>query len=473
MNLMHQAWSLRSRQTATTVARCASAIAVLVFFASAPHADAPGVYAIRGARLVTVAGAPVESGTIVIRRGLIDAVGESIAVPADAAVIDGKGLAVYPGLIDLGNVGAADQSAPPQPSNLKTTADVERWKRLQIFHPQSRAADALKLDEANLTQLASAGVTSVLALPAGEVVSGQSVLANVVAPPEEPQIGNIVESRRGLAVVRTPIALHVSFPEHPRAAASAYPESLMGVIAFVRQAFMDAQHYHDIMSRRLQPGADRLPQRLALQDDPALEALQAALNRQIPVAFEANEAREIRRALKIASEFKLDPIVTGARSPEDATVDLKEQHARVIYSLNLPQRPKALAPDADEPLRVVRQRMAAIKVPAELAKAGVPFAFESAGLEDPQEFLKNATKVVKAGLPAEAALRALTIGAATMAGVADRLGSLEQGKIANLVVTDGDLFEEKTAIRHVFVDGRPLKLEERPQRSRSVEVGQK
>jgi imidazolonepropionase-like amidohydrolase len=302
-------------------------------------------------------------------------------------------------------------------------------------------------------QLPATGVTSVLALPAGEVISGQSALINVVAPPEEPQIGNIVEPRIGRVVLRAPVALHVSFPDRPRAAAAAYPESLMGVIAFVHQSLLDGQHY------ALEQAHYRRVKTAEPPDDPALEALQPALDRKMPVAFEANEAREIRRALKLAAEFKLDPIVTGARDAEQVVADLKAQGARVIYSLNFPQRSKNLAPDADEPIRLLRERAEAPKVPADLAKAGVPFGFESAGLPDPKEFVKNAAKVVKAGLPVDAAVRALTLDAATIAGVGDRLGSLEPGKIANFVVTTGNLFDDGTKIVRVFVDGRPVNLD--------------
>src|SRR5262245_55854319 len=158
----------------------------------APRAEAPNVYAIRGARIVTAAGAPIDNGTIVFSRGRIDAVGASATVPPEAVVIDGKGLSIYPGLIDLGNTRAADQPIPQQPQNLRTTAEVERWKRAQILKPQVRAADAVKVDDSELTRLASAGITSVLALPSGDVITGQSALVNVVAPPDEPQIGNIV-----------------------------------------------------------------------------------------------------------------------------------------------------------------------------------------------------------------------------------------------------------------------------------------
>jgi imidazolonepropionase-like amidohydrolase len=418
-----------------------------------PRADTPTAFAIRGARIITAVGPPIDAGTIVIRDGRIEAVGASAAIPADAELIEGRGLIAYPGLIDLGNSRAADQPLPQQPQGLRTTAELERWKRSQILRPQVRAADIVRVDSDDLTALASAGITTVLATPPGDVMPGQSALVNVVVAPEVPQIGNVVEQRRGLAVVKTPVALHVSFPARPRVGGGAYPGSLMGVIAFVRQAFLDAQHYG-----ALQPHDQRIKATDRRADDPALEALQPALDRKISVAFEANEAREILRVLNIAREFKLDPIVTGARNAQDVTADLKAQKARVIYSLNYPQRPKALAPGADEPLRVLRERADAPKVPAELAKAGVTFAFESAGLTDPKDFLLNAAKAVKAGLPSDAAIRALTVSAATIAGVAEHLGSLEAGKMANIVVTDGDLFEEKTAIKHVFIAGRLVPL---------------
>jgi len=418
-------------------------LAALLALPFALRADSPNVYAIRGARIVTAAGAPIEGGTIVVRRGVIDAVGGSVAVPPEAMVIDGAGMTVYPGLIDLGNTRAADQPVPALPQNLRTTAEVERWKRTQILKPQARAADTVKVDDADLTKLASAGVTSVLALPSGDVISGQSALVNVVAPPEEPQVGNIVDGRRGLIVVKSPVALHVSFPDRPRVTANAYPESLMGVMAFVRQAFLDAQHYGVVRG----------------SDDPALEAMQPAVDRKMPVAFEVNEGRQILRALKMAKELKLEPIVTGARHAEEVTADLKSQNVRVIYSLNYPVRPRTLAADADEPLSALRDRADAPKVPGTLAKAGVTFAFASAGLTDPKDFVKNAAKAVKAGLAEDDAVRAMTISAANIAGVGDRLGSIEKGKAANLVVTDGNLFDEKTKITRVFVDGRPVALD--------------
>jgi imidazolonepropionase-like amidohydrolase len=431
-----------------------------VALVATPRADVPFAYAIRGARIVTAAGAPLASGTIVLRGGLIEAVGADAAVPADARVIDGAGLTVYPGLIDMGTT-AGVELPRAQPPEFRTTEEAERWKREQILRPQLDAADHVRPDSPDLTKLAAAGITSALATPSGEVVKGWSALVNVAAPEEDPQIGAVADPRRGLVIVRAPVALHVAFSQRPRG--DGYPASLMGVIAFVRQAFSDAQ-YHQLAVEHDRRGTVRPLY------DPALDALQPALGGRLPVAFEADAAREIRRALDMARDFKLDPIITGGREADRVTADLKARSARVIFSLNYPTRPRTIAPDADEPVRTLRERAAAPKTPAALEKAGVPFAFQSGGLRDAKEFVKNAAKAVKEGLPADAAVRVLTIDAARIAGVADRLGSLEKGKIANVLVTDGDLFDEKMRIRQVFIDGRPVNIEdtapERPARGR-------
>jgi imidazolonepropionase-like amidohydrolase len=121
-----------------------------------------------------------------------------------------------------------------------------------------------------------------------------------------------------------------------------------------------------------------------------------------------------------------------------------------------------LAPDADEPIRVLRERANAPKTPGALAKAGVLFAFSSDGVREIRDFVRNVAKAVKEGLPQDAAIRALTLDAARIAGADARLGSLDPGKVANVIVTEGDLFEEKMRVRHVFVDGIPVNLDAIP-----------
>lgn len=441
-----------------TVARytpfAAFALALLAIVPT--RADAPHVYAVAGARIVTAAGAPIDNGTVVIRGGTIEAVGSSIAAPADARVIDGKGLTVYPGLIDMGTGAGIDVPAEPAPQNARTTMELERWKRRQILRPELDVAGYLRPDAADLSRLAAVGVTSVLATPPGDVVRGRSALINVAAPPDAPQVGQIADERRGTVVLRTPVALHVTFSPRPRG--EGYPASLMGTIAFVRQAFLDASHYALAQAQYAKSkGAAERP-----VYDAALEALQPALQKKLPVAFDADQSRDIRRALAMSREFKLDPVITGAQEADQVAAELQAQNARVVFSLNFPARSRALAPDADEPIRDLRLRADLPKVPGALEKAGVTYAFASDGLREPKDFVRNAARAVKAGLAPDAAVRALTINAATIAGAGDRLGSLEKGKLANLIVTDGDLFDEKTRIRHVFIDGRLVRITDAP-----------
>jgi len=429
----------------------AGALAIATALAVGASADAPNVYAIKGARIVTVSGAPIASGTVVIRNGLIEAVGASIEAPADARVIEGNGLTVYPGLIDMGNSAGLDlQVNRQQPATLRTTEEAERWKRELIFKPDVNAADHLQ-DAPELARFAGAGVTSVLSTPPGVIVKGRSALVNVAAPPDEPAIGNVGDYRVGLQVVRTPVALHIEFPGG--VTGDGYPNSLLGVIAFVRQSFLDAQYQHALAQRASKNPAIRSAY------DPSLYALQPALEGRLPVAFEANASREILRALAMAQEFKLDPVISGAREADRVAAEIKARSARVIYNVNYPTRPRALAPDADESIEALRERANAPKVPAALDKAGVVFAFSAAGVREPRDFVRNVARAVREGLPADAALRGLTINAAKIAGADNRVGSIDKGKIANLVVTSGDLFDESTQVKHVFIDGRLVAIE--------------
>jgi len=404
--------------------------------------EAPHSYAITGARIVPVSGPPIENGTIVFSGGVITAVGAGVAAPTGAVAIDGKGLSVYPGLVDMGSAAGIEAPPVPRAANPPTAEDVERVKRDTLLRAHLRAADHMNPGAAALARAAEAGITTVLATPGGDGIRGQSALVLTALAPDLPQIGALADDRRGEMVVRSPVALHVGVADRP-GGAGGYPVSLMGNIAFNRQAFLDAQWYQQARTR---------------PHSAALEAMAPALAGRVPVAFRAATAREILRALDMAAAFKLDPIVTGARQVDAVTAELKAANARVICSLDFPVRPPSLAPDADEPLSTVRDRANAPKGPAALATAGILFAFESGGLSDPKDFLKNAQKVVASGLAKDAALRALTLNAATLAGAGDRLGSLERGKMASLIVTDGDLFEEKTTLKHVFVNGRPVVL---------------
>jgi imidazolonepropionase-like amidohydrolase len=442
-----------------TVRFSLSIVAAAIGFSLAVRADAPYVYAIKGARLVTVSGAAIASGTIVVRNGVIDAVGADVQAPPEAVVIDGAGSTVYPGLIDMGTSAGLDINlVTEQPSSIRTFDDAERWKRDLVLRSDVMAADHLNGDAADLNKLAAAGITTALSTPPGVLFAGHSALVNVVTPADSPIVGAIAEPRKGVAVLKSPVALHVKFQV---ARGDGYPVSLLGAIAFVRQTFIDADYQHALEARYAKsPASSARP-----SSDAALEAIYGTLGGRPPsgshepVAFEANLAREIVRALDMAKEFKLTPIITGGQEADLTAADLKAAGATVIFNLDYPTRPKSLAPDGDEPVRELRLRAHVPKVPAGLEKAGVQFAFSSSGLTNASDFVKNAARAVKEGLNSDAAVRALTLDAARIAGAADRLGSLEQGKIANIIMTDGDLFAEKTTVKVVLIDGRRVDLD--------------
>ena len=200
--------------------------------------------------------------------------------------------------------------------------------------------------------------------------------------------------------------------------------------------------------------------------EPALDALAPALERKMPVAFEASEEREILRALAFAKEFNLDPMIVGGAEAANVIEDLKAAKARVIVSTNF----QALGGgggrgggggggEADTPIRITRMRQDAAKVPAALEKAGIPFAFTAGGLQNPATSCATWRRTVKeGGLAEDAALKALTVNAAKLAGAGDRLGTIEKGKMANVIVTEGNLFDSPR-IRHVFVAGWPVDLD--------------
>lgn len=409
-----------------------------------------GTYAIVGARIVAGAGLAIETGAVVLRDGVIEAVGADVVVPVDAEIIESDDLTVYPGLIDLGNSRLAAEHPSQPPQDLTTLDELADWKRLHYLRPHVWTGEAVASASPVLAKWANSGVTSLLALPSSGVICGQSALIDATVRAGRATVGAVADGCHQSVGERRSVALHVSFPEGQLAHGIAFPASGMGIVAFVRQAFQDAHHYGLNRPRnRSGGGAGPLPY------DPRLEAMQDAVERRLPVAFEANTPSEILRALRMAREEQLDPIIIGGREAHEVAAELVAGDVPVIYSVNYPVRPATLGP-GQESLRSLRSRLRAPSVPVELARAGVRFAFASSGLDDPTQFIANVRKAVTAGLSPDAALHALTAGAAEIACEPQRIGRIEPGKSANLVITNGDLFDANTFVICAFVRGRPI-----------------
>jgi imidazolonepropionase-like amidohydrolase len=407
---------------------------------SEPHP--PPYYAITNARIVTVSGPVIESGTVVIANGLITAVGTNVDIPPEAWVIDGEGLTVYPGLIDaLSDLGLAQ---PQQAAGAGRGAAAAGGQRAPAAQgPEDRpatfsgrmAANDLVADDSRIATWRAGGYTAVMTVPSDGLVTGQGAVVSLRdGRPEE-------------MVVKSPAALRLGF--RATGGFRSYPGSLFAVIAYHRQLFLDAQRY------TLATHADQA--RAAGLDRPAydetLEPLIQFTGQRWPVLIPGNEAREINRALKLGAELGLNTVVYGAQQGYAVAATLAEAGTPVLVNLDWPERTRDADPDTPEALSSLRNRTWSPSTPKALHDAGVRFAFYSGGVATPSAALANVREAIDAGLSGEAALRALTLDAAEIYGVADRLGSVERGKIANLIVTDGDLFDEESKVKIVFVEG--------------------
>jgi imidazolonepropionase-like amidohydrolase len=413
-------------------------VAVLLFlFAPALLADAPGVYAITGGTVHPVSGPAIANGVVVIRDGLIEAVGANVTVPADATTIDAKGAHVYPGLIDAQtSLGFTAPAARRGGGGGGGGGARRSEEQLAEPSPDTLAIRNVKISDDDADARRAIGVTTIVTAPAAGIFNGQSVALNLSGGP--------VES----SAIRNPVAVQVSFNPRP---AWTYPDSLMGVISYIRQMLMDAQQYaaaSNVYQRN--PAGLRRP-----NENPSLEALQPALNRTLPVVFVADSEEMIRRAQKIAADFNLNYVISGAREAYAIAAELK--NVPVLVSVRWPVAPADKDDREDQPLRVIRFRQLAPTSPASLAKAGATFALVS-GAGKTGDFLPGIRKAIANGLSADDALRATTLAPARIFGFERQLGSLERGKIANVVVSDKPIFEEKSKVTHVFVDGREIRL---------------
>ena len=414
--------------------------------------------AIRGGTVVTVSGATIQKGTVVIRGGLITAVGADVAIPADARIVDATGMTVYPGLFDSytavgvsapAQAGASGQrpggGPPGTPAIAAPPAAPQAAPATQSSssgqNPELMAADQLRVTADTFESQRSSGITTALTASRDGIFQGQSALINLgSAEPEK-------------LIIKSPATLNVQFSSGRGGAGGGgggYPGSLMGMFSFVRQSLLDAQHYRDSWARYEQNkrGIERP------QTDKSLAALQPVLTGQLPVVLQANSAREIRRVIGLAEEFKLSYLIAGGQESYEVADLLKQKNAKVLLSLNYPQRPTNIEDPESESLRSLKERAEAPKAALALHKAGVKFAFQSGYMPRPQDLLLNAAKAIEAGLPKDEAIKALTLYPAQIFGVAEQLGTIEAGKIANIVIASGDIFDRRTQVKHVFIDGK-------------------
>ncbi len=394
---------------------------------AAAGAPAQETLAIRGGTVHPVAG-PAYVGTVVVRDGRIAAAGTDVEAPADARVIDASGLHVYPGLFDAGSslglteIGAVD-----------VTNDA---RELGDFTPHLRTRTAVHPASEHLPVARANGITHAVALPAASGSSagfpGQGSAFSLAGwTIEEMEIEPAAVMVMSWPAIRTREFDRSTFSVRDRPykeAKEEYDRAVHRLAAWLRAA----RDYDRAIA-----GGARLPR------DLRLEALARAAKGEVPVLARVDEEREIRSVVAFAEEHGLRLIVAGAREGYRVAELLAEKRIPVILG---PTQSMPTGPD--EPYDETYAN------PGKLHAAGVDIAFATFGSSNSRTLPYEAAMAIPYGLPRDAALRAVTVNAAEMLGIADRVGAIEAGRLANLIVTDGDPLEITTRVRHLIIAGR-------------------
>jgi imidazolonepropionase-like amidohydrolase len=408
-------------------------LATLLACAALPAVAAPpAVHAIEGARLVIAPGQVVDRGTVVMRDGVFTAVGAAVEIPADARVWDGEGLTLYPGLIDpfvpVSLPAADDEEAAPAGGNPNPLVTPER------------DAAPYANDEKVLRKLREAGFTTALAVPEDGLLRGTAALVNLGD-------GDLRHNllRRGVAQVA---ALEQ--------ATEGYPTSLMGSMALLRQTLLDASWYARAQAAyATNPAQERPPL------DLSAAALAPVVSGEMPLIYETRDLRDSLRGARLAQELELTAWLVGNGHEYQRLDDVLATGLPLLLPVDFPKAPVVKGEDdLSVDLEALRHWDRAPDNPRLLLDGGLTVAFTAHGLSDAKALHANLAEAIERGLSPEAALAALTTTPAELLGITPVAGTLEPGKMANLVVVEGELFVDKPKIRQLWIDGQRLEIKE-------------
>ena len=397
-----------------------------------------GTFAIVGARIVTVSGAVIENGTVVIQNGKITAVGANASIPAGAERIDGKGLSVYPGMIDAAtNMGLAEitLAVPGSVDLTEIASNNANAKAIKGIHPHSAHINVTRVN----------GITTVQSMTNGGIIGGQSAIIDLNgATPDE------------MAVTKE-FALLINFPRistgggfggfgGPQLDFNEAVKRRDTQIEELKKTFTAANNY--LRARDAYTKDNTLPY---VAVDQRYDAMAPYIRGERPVLFSAERERDIRAVAKFVGEMKLKGIIVGGQEAWKAADVLKANNMSVIFThiYSLPVRDD----DAYDYF---------FEAPGKMAAAGLKFAISTGDVGPESRDLPYHAGIAGAfGLSKDDALKSVTINAAEILGIADKVGSLDVGKVANLVVTDGDLLDARTNIKYMFIRGRMIPLTSR------------
>ncbi|MGH7783309.1 MAG: amidohydrolase family protein, partial [Candidatus Binatia bacterium] len=398
-----------------------------------------GTFAIVGARIVTVSGPTIENGTVVIQNGKITAVGVGVSVPAGAEKIDGRGLSVFPGMIDAStNLGLSEipLGVPGSVDVAETGSMNANAKAIKGINPHSTHVNVTRIN----------GVTTAMSMPTGGTIAGQAAVINLNG---STQAEMAVDPTAGLIINFPRIAIFGGFNPGQGRQTVDFNEAIKRRdkdLGDLKKIFKDAENY--TRAREASAADVTLP---FVADDEKLDAMIPYIRGQKPIFFVAERENDIKGVAKFVAEMKVKGIIVGGADAWKAADDLKKNNISVIYTniYNLPVR-------EDDPYDYM------FEAPSKMQAAGVKFCI-STGDDGPEirDLPYQAGMAGAFGLTKDEALKSVTLYPAQILGIADRMGSIDVGKDANVVVTDGDILEPRTTIKYLFIGGRLLPLTSR------------
>lgn len=416
---------------------CTVLLLALSIASAAGGQNSPSPTLIKNVRVVSAPGRAIESTDILLKDGVIARIAKGIEAPAGAETIDGAGLTAYPGFVHpflkLTVEGVLPSTSGMTPQQLMDLRDEDPFNRKANLRTSVHTGRLSQSDMGALTSMAKSGYGLANAFANGGIVGTQGDVLSLASG--DLGASSVVADRRGVAFNLVSRGF------------SGYPNSQMGVIAFARQALLDAQRYARLRAAWLQdPKARPRP-----EPDPDLEGLAAATTGDARPYFDDLTEVTAYQAMALAKEFSLKPAYVFRRDAGWMMGLLKEAGAPVLLRGEIPSKPSLGEDDSKNSLTSVRGYFNELQAAAELERAGIEFCYAPGNATDVLGAMRT---YVRAGLSREAALAAMTTRPAKLAGVERLAGTLEEGKMANLVLTQGDLFDTSSQLMAVFVEGK-------------------
>ena len=432
---------------------CLSILGVFLMAQSGVR-EVTDVYVIKNAMVVQQPGTVISGAHIIVRNGLIEAVGTDVAIPFDAKVIDADSMYVYAGFID-----AASHAGIPKKEERRERPDGlipgNPPNELAGITPDAKASAIISSKEKSIKDMRDNGFTISHVIPTGRMLPGQ---------------GAIISNRSGAVeeiVLRDEVSMFTQF----RAAQRMYPATVIAIMSKWRDLYTNAKNMSEYASKfEMDPSGKKRPVM-----DEATQAMAKVVNG-LPVFFEVDDVLDIHKALRLKNDLGFNLVLTDADQVYPALSHIKAQSIPVILSTDLPKELKK-KDDKKEDEEVDEEKMALEKRKQEaydqhvgqaalLEKEGVAFSFSFIDGKI-KDFKKNVKRMIDAGLSEDAALAAMTTTPASMIGIDQMAGTIEAGKVANLVVTDKSYFDDKSNIRYVMVDGHLNEYEVKEKKKKS------